>query len=580
MHLAMETDCTDFPDLPGLESVESRGSGLLIAAAFNMLMSGVFVAAIAHGFIVYREYLPRNALIMVWAVFALSGWVVLRFLLDFWRFKTGGNGLTLRAVLRRRFVPWISVTEATMHGTRLRLRTTDGLVTVPLRSLGDSQAAAALAASVWQHLRRLGRAEGMELTEEMRRIWQPVPESIPQEQDWEHRIPRSCRMGQAAALIFFLVMLVASCWYAVSLGGAYNIALGCVLTVCYAVLMCTMLAPEALRVAEEVRLREGYLEARTLRGWVYLPWTDVSGAGWTQRYLYVRSRSRRAEVWIRLVSGDRDSETLVLGTIRRLRTAGVPQPIPLPPTSVVDKDFYGPPAATSRDAALRWQAYLRTLEPAAARRLRATMCMQYFSLFLAITVSLTAACLGWPEAMVHALHGAPADRFFIHFLGIAAGVPLLVVTVAAVSAGFPLLARRLAAPYWKQWDVYERLGRGKPAQTAIVLLSCVASVAALALYVNSYTRFTDSGIGIRRFENPFVEEQHPWADVRQVSAEERTIYHGGGWTHRTVYHIRFRDGRGWQFDEENASGKCELRQAVEFAARRSGHPMVRTVREE
>ena len=82
---------------------------------------------------------------------------------------------------------------------------------------------------------------------------------------------------------------------------------------------------------EAVRLRLGYIEALTWRGWVYVAWSDVADASWERNYLVIRYGGKKS-VFIPYVVGAEESEKMILGLIRQLRTASTPTAVSIPDT--------------------------------------------------------------------------------------------------------------------------------------------------------------------------------------------------------------------------------------------------------
>lgn len=333
----MISEKSELPDLPELEAVGFRqhryGSLLWMMLAMYVLPNLLLVG---YGFFRYHQYLRPHENAMCIVVLGLPLIIWARALLGFSNYATDLNGLTLRGVVRRGFIPWHTVTSARIVGKRFRdtlhLRTMQGDLKLRLSALGNYTGAETIAASVNQHLRRLGKIELLEPSDTMLRLWTAVPERVPRCVDWSGRMPEMAKAG------LFLLAL----WVPLALWGWYNYlttgaGFGMVLYTTALLPLVWLFLREGFSTACAARVTDDYLEVDLFQRQATIFWGDVTDAqisvGTRPGTLRIDSRNPRRSVSIPLVSGENGNEGLILAAVRRLRQAG--QAIPLPVTSGV-----------------------------------------------------------------------------------------------------------------------------------------------------------------------------------------------------------------------------------------------------
>lgn len=197
-------------------------------------------------------------------------------LIGYWR--TDANGLTrINLWGYRTFLAWTDVIGAKTtrssgaHGllpcNYYQLSTRRGRRSVPITYLPK------LGGSIIQHLQPLGKADGLELTQDILSFWTPIPDDIAEEMDWNRE------RGHGVSRV------------------------------------------ELRR--DRLTVTKGGV-ARTIH------WDQVTNAAWALGALRVMVGS-----WptvIPFVDGDRNSATLILAITKRLRTLDHPLPVIIPGT--------------------------------------------------------------------------------------------------------------------------------------------------------------------------------------------------------------------------------------------------------
>lgn len=334
----------DQPDLPGLERVTSRGvmsnspAWLIVGgiAALLVFIVGVYLACF------HRQKLPILTWVMALIVSSLvvqavSDWVLLSFQ---WSWRTDAEGIRASGLFGSRSMCWTEVERAEtrrtgpIRGTRLVLSGGGREFLVPLRDT-------VLVASVWQHLRRVGKSSDVSLPAVAETWWRAVPDDVPTEISLDvvpqPSLPASLFAPVVATCTVALLAVVAA------FGGGPGGKEGW-LWLLLIVPLFVLKAPEPFvaRAARHVNVLEDRLEADTLFGGFSARWSDIRRVLWTsqqklsgtQHLLQVDTGPLRA-LRIPWAPEDEHSVKLVLAVVRQARTANphllvsIPNEVPL-----------------------------------------------------------------------------------------------------------------------------------------------------------------------------------------------------------------------------------------------------------
>ena len=329
-----ENRLDNLPDLPALESVGTSTYGVLWVLSLHIGLAFLGTSVAVFGYLSYRDHLGTGAIVGVGIIVALCVWLLLRLLSGDFCFTTDARGLTIRGLLRTRCIRWIEVKQASTRTTfagetLVRLVTNNGTVTVAPRSPDRRHSEDRIVASIWQHLRRHGKADGIELPLGALTFWDRIPDALPRAMDWTNPRPRKWRLIVAIGLVFFVVLPLAAIWHGMSEGNfVLPVLIGAMAPGLITLLR--LFLRDALLPARKFVLREGYFEAETARETVYVAWSDVTAARWEKDHLSIIGGRPRKEVLLPYYSADDDAARLMLAVIRRLRTAGCPQAITIP----------------------------------------------------------------------------------------------------------------------------------------------------------------------------------------------------------------------------------------------------------
>ncbi|MHB1000633.1 MAG: hypothetical protein ACYC27_15440 [Armatimonadota bacterium] len=265
---------------------------------------------------------------------ALCIWTIIRLIFADYIWKTDSDGLHISGLFNRKSIKWTDVSdvipvETLASGTVYKLKTSDKVISLAPLTVSHS-----LIASVWQHLRRQGKARDIQLGDDTLSLWSEIPDAIPTEMQWVNT--RSARLsGIVVSIIFFAAILIYFIVIAVLSGKVFMMLMAVILVPGYA-LMFKSIHRESFLRASSVVMTDEYIDVKLPPWVVHLPWSDVVSAGWEKiskggdNYLQIKGRDSRSEVLIPRIDDDEESSKLILAIIRRLRTAGIPQALVIP----------------------------------------------------------------------------------------------------------------------------------------------------------------------------------------------------------------------------------------------------------
>lgn len=570
---------TELPDLPGLERVETRGSNEWLFALFYsafMLWQVVFIAIL---FWRYRHFLGREGYILTGLVFSLVGWLVLRMLTGYTYFATDHQGLTMRSRVSKRTIPWLDVQEAASRQrskrTTLRLVTTRGRFTATPSALGSMEGEC-IVASAWQHLRRFGKSDGIKLSADMLRMWEPIPDDVPAEVDWG-KPPRAFeRVGPFVGLLIFPAF-AAFFLIADARSGIMYVPL---VLISFIFFLKMLILPGMRSIPRQVSVRPDGLILKLLFRDAYVPWSSVAAAWWQGssqgNYLCVRSAVPRAEVWLPYTLGKRESEQLILSVTRYLRNAGTPQAVPLPDLISRDTSSLKQAAYSGQKLGYLQRAFLNTLDPAIAKRIQRIYSLQFGVALLAMFAFAAIPVANVPGIISERLFSCPGTRCFVASSSWAL-VLLMIGALAVAGVAMEKVGYRLAGPYRDVWREFCKVGSGNSRVTRILLWIFIAvfvlGIASVPCFVCCYTRVTDKGIAMNR-PLRFHEQFYPWGQIQQMEVRHTTRLDHGETHEDRRYIVKFEDHTDWTISDDGTIWeKARVTRAMNFVQRVSRRPI-------
>ncbi|MCX8052849.1 MAG: hypothetical protein N3B12_03490 [Armatimonadetes bacterium] len=266
----------DQPDLPGLESVEEEiTEGWPCCCCLPVPI--VIIGGVVQGYWIYG---------LIFSVLLILLTLILSRLSDY-RIKTDSWELTARWPFRTIRIPWAEVThaktitvESNTYERFIRVEAPGRKIEVPVAGLDMAR----LEASVWQHLRRYRKADGVTLSDDALSFWLPIPDDIPSQMDWE----MPCELDWAPLARY-------------SLRPRY--------------ILCEFVEPESYRKSRAIE------------------WLAVKSADWEvddKDCLTLSIESESESIYIPLDPDDPTSARFLLAVIRRLRSLEHIKPLPIP----------------------------------------------------------------------------------------------------------------------------------------------------------------------------------------------------------------------------------------------------------
>jgi len=545
------------PDLRELESVQSGNSRTSIV---GLGVAGYIVwQACLIGYLNrhYGECLDNKSYIPLILMFSIVIYMISRIILGYCFYETDANGITMRGLIRRRFVPWMDIEGAEVCTSRigtvfLLLKIKGRVVRIAPSDTGSSRGDC-LIASVWQHLRHFGRADGIELTETALSLWQPIPDDVPIEMEWGKSPSSKAYVSFYCGMLFFGFLLLACFIFAAQSIGMILMLWPVVIAFPF---LLRRIVNDELNRGYKISVEKGGLEACTLFGIRYIPWSSVSYAGWQiyggQQCLVVRSANRYA-IHLPTLDYSPERDRLTTAVIRHLRKAGVPQAITLPSSFEYSRKSTKVAAGSGRSQIRRQLVYIRSLpEPARSRIHR------LYNLDIGVTLSGIIVGILIPVTDVLGrlcvlLHTTSDTRYVLHGQTFIASVIMFFVFLSGFGSIGTLTGSRLAGDYGEEWEILQSIQcslRKRKLQSRLAILGFGAGLIVFIGYVNQCMRITDRGLGIRR---PFELHEHfySWNQVQRIALTMNGRTSEGRCANANVYVVTFADGTSWKFSVED-----------------------------
>lgn len=310
------------PDLLVLESV-TYVDRALVPGCFCAFAMGVFIWAPG---IRYWRWMGDGvglALAIGGPLGMLALWMLYRGFVTPFRWTADTEGLTARSLTRERRLKWSDVERVTtshslMGGEAVLLVSNRCRIPVPWRDLGGL---IALQAAVWQHLRRVGKAEELSLSHRATSLWDAIPGEVCDQRQWQYGSRRKWMVQIWSVAVLFGVVLCPIVFIEPDRNTPFAAGLFATLII---VLIVHMLrsVPMAGYTCDESGI-EGRVGDRRRR----LQWNEVKTAAWqgsaVSNEVLLSLRGKRAFLPVPLDAKSDDSRRFVLNVISHLREAGV-----------------------------------------------------------------------------------------------------------------------------------------------------------------------------------------------------------------------------------------------------------------
>lgn len=317
------------PDLEVLESVETNTSKLYLAnKAFSNSVYGRLTVAV-----IFAEQLlsmRHNMHFMIKANYFIAIGLLAIIFIDLcfirvYKWRTDSGGLTARKALTSNFISWSEIHEVRpKHSFESEMPIGYDLIAhhshmwLPAPTTMHREHML-LIGSIWQHLRRIGRGDVIQLPEKMEDLWWQIPDDIPAEVEWESSYLSGWKPLRTLLILMGLIIIVYMTFFAASVSGPHA------LLVIYSIgilasglwIMMWYLLNKGRTLAETAHVGDDGIEAISGTGRKYLRWQDITVANWTETDIALQLAGRG--VYMRIPNQD-DADILLLSILRRLRS--------------------------------------------------------------------------------------------------------------------------------------------------------------------------------------------------------------------------------------------------------------------
>lgn len=584
-----EIDNQNLPDLPGLESVVVKDNTtpvvLLLLGGFFCFVIGWCVWMYAQ----YHEYVPAMAVFMPAAAVIVCLFLIVHSLASYFRYKTDSEGFVAWGLLVRKIIKWNEVERMELGEDKyeeptLTLITSNDKVRVKYRQLHGLEGFSKIVASAWQHLRRRGKVDNVELAPYILSLWQEIPAEaaeLSNELEWGGAPGRGRKVWAivklAVPLGLALSPLIITPPREIIFGG-YLLTM----TLGWLVYLVAWLLPGTLSRAYYLKINAEGLEAFQLFSTTWLPWAEVKQAYWDRLRdsLIIKGNTRGQTISIPYQQGNEESVQLVLAVAHRLRLADTPQalmPLPL----IKDRPLKRKKEPTPE------QLFLETLPAPAQHSIVAVKMLQLLAFFSLPFLSAFAVMGNWFGRLAkHLFAGADTVYFF-------SGSEL---TTYSFILWIPMMFGIMFAGVWLISVIYSKFGRykaefqsyskadSKQSRWDAFIMKFAIGIGILGLlgllampvFMKSYLKVSNRGVVVSRL----LQREHfySWADIKNAEIREQS--------RSTLYTITLSDNSYWQVDSSWETGHgcrdsdTEADSALSFIAKKSGKPLQRVSIEE
>lgn len=333
-------------DLPELESVTTGNAVTRAVTILGLVVVSVVLGALAAGAIwllvnlFTRQSMPLLYGIVIGLAAATTAAAFMARDKTFdWKWTIDSDGITIHGLYRTRHIGWSEITSAEgkprSNSYNLRTATSQFAIADMMQSQGE-----VIGASLYQHLRRYGKADESLLTPGARTFWIPIPDEVPKEMDWHHPNPPNWSILMGATIAIMIAVPIA---YFLGSRFKFGDLFGWVQH--WAVPL-ALWAYKKLRdrliVARSLSIRGDHIEMRTARSMLYLNWRDINYVHWdnTHKSITLGKGQFTSVAVIPYLENDRDSAASILAILRQLRLAHHTPPVPIP-TLLLPKLYEG-----------------------------------------------------------------------------------------------------------------------------------------------------------------------------------------------------------------------------------------------
>ncbi len=190
------------PDLPGLETAFYRIGEMVPYAIVYCLLSVIHAVIIAA---VYKNIALLDLEMYCGLMVLIGGWLLYKRKTNYLEYRTIPEGLVIKSRFGRKHYSWNDITSATRTKSKdgkdeIKLGTAQESIVIRYSRSNERMQYCRLVASIWQHLRKYHKSNGITLLQQELSFWTPV--ELPTKTQYPYP------MGYALVLVMMLGSVV------------------------------------------------------------------------------------------------------------------------------------------------------------------------------------------------------------------------------------------------------------------------------------------------------------------------------------------------------------------------------------
>ncbi len=232
--------------------------------------------------------------------------------------RTTSAGLQYRGILRGGFIPWAEVRNIRvtspyyLSGERIIIQGDGRKTAIPGHDT-------LLCASVRQHLRRVGKAEGIAVPKEADWLWRDLTVDLPDNIEWVDNGWFNLPLIWVGVILLLSPSVVQFIWFRHSnVNPIYMFML----------VLGFHLHSWMRTSVKRVTLTKDTVEVDTRRSIITMRWDELQSVGWSEKAICLRREGKRA-VCFNWVPGSADSTAVVLAIMQRMRNSSLGVQVPV-----------------------------------------------------------------------------------------------------------------------------------------------------------------------------------------------------------------------------------------------------------
>ncbi|MHB1455697.1 MAG: hypothetical protein ACYC0V_02165 [Armatimonadota bacterium] len=300
---------------------------------FAIILSSIYIIVMCY---LFKSYAMPQSNPFAWVIpilLVIAGVAVIiisyRGLNAGYYHKTDPEGIFRKSMLNRQYIRWDEViyveTIYSEDETAYILKSDKSSIRVT-----EEEGNLKLIASIWQHLDKVDKSDGMLLSKGAFAAWEPVSNDVPEVVVWINPNPPRYRIYASLVIIGCLIFVVTIVQLVIENSGfTSRLSAICWSTVTLVVFGKFMLDTSVYSVPKGISITEDILNAEMYFRSLDVKLSQVKDANWEELSLRIRYQHRKT-ILIPYIPGNPNSKMLMLAIIRRLRLSPSLMFMPIP----------------------------------------------------------------------------------------------------------------------------------------------------------------------------------------------------------------------------------------------------------